>query len=40
MPETFKHKFNTAVFKGETEFNTGLYINGKWVDGGEGKYIE
>lgn len=40
MPETFTHKFDTPVFKGETSFNTGLYINGKWVDGGDGGYIE
>ena len=40
MPQTFKHKFDTRVFKGETEFNTGLYINGKWVDGSSGEVIE
>jgi len=40
MPEVFKHQFDTAVFKGAIEFNTGLYINGKWVDGSEGGYID
>ena len=40
MPETFKYTWDTPVFKGQTEFNTGLYINGKWVDGGDGKHIE
>ncbi|KLO16563.1 NAD-dependent aldehyde dehydrogenase [Schizopora paradoxa] len=29
---TFAYTFDTPVFKGETSFNTGLFINGKWVD--------
>jgi aldehyde dehydrogenase (NAD+) len=40
MPEVFKHTFDTPVYKGTTEFNTGLYINGKWVDGADGGVIE
>jgi aldehyde dehydrogenase (NAD+) len=33
MPDTFTHTFNTAAFKGKTSFDTGLFINGKFVDG-------
>ncbi|KAI0638767.1 aldehyde dehydrogenase [Trametes polyzona] len=33
MPETFVHKFDTPVFKGEVSVPLGLYINGKFVDG-------
>ncbi|OBZ79629.1 Aldehyde dehydrogenase [Grifola frondosa] len=33
MPATFVHKFDTAVFKGEVSVPTGLFINGKFVDG-------
>ena len=40
MPETFVHKFDTPVFKGEVSVPLGLYIDGKWVDGSEGKTIE
>ena len=40
MPETFVHKFDTPVFKGEVSVPLGLYIDGKWVDGAEGKTIE
>ena len=40
MPEIFSHEWDTEVFKGKTSFNTGLYINGKYVDGQKGKTIE
>ncbi|KAI0791842.1 aldehyde dehydrogenase [Abortiporus biennis] len=33
MPETFTYKFDTPVYKGETSFSTGLFINGQFVDG-------
>ncbi|PCH33014.1 aldehyde dehydrogenase [Wolfiporia cocos MD-104 SS10] len=33
MPSTFTHQFNTPVFKGDVEFSTGLYIDGKYHDG-------
>ncbi|KAH9920551.1 aldehyde dehydrogenase [Epithele typhae] len=33
MPETFKHTFDTPVFKGDVAVPLGLYIDGKWVDG-------
>ncbi|KAI0668746.1 aldehyde dehydrogenase [Trametes maxima] len=40
MPETFVHKFDTPVFKGEVNVPLGLYINGKFVDGSNGTTIE
>ncbi|EJD04639.1 NAD-dependent aldehyde dehydrogenase [Fomitiporia mediterranea MF3/22] len=36
MPQTFTYEFNTPVFKGKTSFSTGLYIDGKSVDGVDG----
>ncbi|KAM6495245.1 aldehyde dehydrogenase [Amanita muscaria] len=32
MPSTYSHKFDTPLFKGDVTINTGLYINGQWVD--------
>ena len=32
MPQTFTHKFDTPVYKGTISVNTGLYINGQFVD--------
>nr|ALG75775.1 aldehyde dehydrogenase 5 [Tricholoma vaccinum] len=32
MPATFTHTFDTPSFKGTTTINTGLFINGQWVD--------
>ncbi|KAI0716189.1 aldehyde dehydrogenase [Cerioporus squamosus] len=40
MPETFVHKFDTPVFKGEVSVPLGLYIDGKWVDGADGTTID
>ncbi|KAF7792809.1 hypothetical protein EIP86_003908 [Pleurotus ostreatoroseus] len=40
MPETFTYEFDTTVFKGKTSFSTGLFINGKFVDGSEGGLID
>ena len=40
MPETFVHKFDTPVFKGTVEIPTGIFINGKFVDGSDGGLIE
>ena len=40
MPETFKHNFDAPVFKGLVEVPLGLYIDGKFVDGSGGTYIE
>jgi len=32
MPGTFTHEFNSPVYKGTSTINTGLFINGQWVD--------
>ncbi|PPR03693.1 hypothetical protein CVT24_007414 [Panaeolus cyanescens] len=32
MPGTYTHNFDTPSFKGQVTINTGLFINGKWVD--------
>ncbi|EIN03470.1 aldehyde dehydrogenase [Punctularia strigosozonata HHB-11173 SS5] len=40
MPKIHTQEFDTAVFKGKAEFNTGLFIDGKWVDGSDGKTID
>ena len=40
MPETFSQEWDTPVYKGKTSFNTGLFINGQYVDGVKGKTIE
>ena len=40
MPSIFTHKFDTQTYKGETEFNTGLFIDGQFVDGSNNTYIE
>ncbi|KAF8680821.1 hypothetical protein AX14_004454 [Amanita brunnescens Koide BX004] len=40
MPLVFTHEFDTAVYKGKTQFSTGLYINGHWVDGSDKTYID
>ncbi|TCD60300.1 aldehyde dehydrogenase (NAD(P)(+)) ald5 [Steccherinum ochraceum] len=40
MPDTFTHTFDTPLFKGKTSFSTGLYIDGKWVDGVKGTTID
>ncbi|KAF5391120.1 hypothetical protein D9757_003049 [Collybiopsis confluens] len=37
---TFTYEFDTPSFKGKTSFNTGLYINGKWVEGSDQTYID
>ena len=40
MPGTYTHKFDTAVYKGEVTINTGLFINGQFVDPVDGETIE
>jgi hypothetical protein len=40
MTKTFVHNFDTPVFKGKVEVPLGLFIDGKFVDGSEGKTIE
>jgi len=40
MPFTFTHEFNTPAFKGKVSFNTGLFINGQFLDGSDNTTIE
>jgi len=40
MPEIFSYEWDTDVYKGKTSFNTGLFINGQYVDGCKGTTIE
>jgi aldehyde dehydrogenase (NAD+) len=40
MPSTFTYEFNNASFKGKSSFNTGLFINGKFVDGSDNTTID
>lgn len=39
MP-AFTHQFDTALFKGTTTVNTGLFIDGKFVDSVDGATFE
>jgi len=40
MPSVFTYEFDTSTYKGKTQFNTGLFINGQFVDGSDNTYIE
>ncbi|KAJ3761628.1 aldehyde dehydrogenase [Lentinula raphanica] len=40
MSQIFTHEFNTPVYKGKTSFHTGLYINGKFVEGSDKTTID
>jgi aldehyde dehydrogenase (NAD+) len=40
MPPTFTYEFDNASFKGKSSFETGLYIDGKFVDGSDKTLIE
>jgi aldehyde dehydrogenase (NAD+) len=40
MPFTFTHEFNTPAFKGKVSFNTGLFINGQFLDGSDNTTID
>jgi len=40
MPSTFSYQFDTPAYKGKTSFNTGVFINGKFVDGSGKTTIE
>ncbi|PFH44910.1 hypothetical protein AMATHDRAFT_51858 [Amanita thiersii Skay4041] len=40
MPSVFTYEFNTPAFKGKTSFNTGLYVNGQFVDGSDKTTID
>ena len=40
MSNAFTHTFATDAFKGKVSVNTGLFINGKFVDASDGETIE
>jgi len=40
MPSIFTHEFDTPVYKGKVSINTGLFINGQFVDGSDKTTIE
>lgn len=40
MPGVFTHQFDNESFKGKVAINTGLFIDGQWVDGSEGGTID
>jgi aldehyde dehydrogenase (NAD+) len=40
MPSTFSYQFDTPVYKGSSSFNTGLFVDGKFIDGADGTTIE
>ncbi|KAI6122417.1 aldehyde dehydrogenase [Pisolithus thermaeus] len=40
MPTVFAHEFDTPVYKGKVSFNTGLFINGQFVDGSDRTTID
>ena len=40
MPGTFTHVFDTTLFKGTITVNTGLFIDGQWVDSANKETIE
>ncbi|KAJ8593641.1 aldehyde dehydrogenase [Rhizopogon salebrosus TDB-379] len=40
MPSTFTHQFDAPTFKGKVSFNTGIFINGQFVDGSNNTTID
>ncbi|KAF7419496.1 aldehyde dehydrogenase (NAD(P)(+)) ald5 [Pleurotus ostreatus] len=40
MPGVFSYEFNSNVWKGKTEFNTGLFLGGEFVDGSDKETID
>jgi len=40
MPSVFTYDFNTPTHKGKAAVQTGLYINGQWVDGSNNTTID
>ena len=40
MPQIFTRTLQTKSFNGTISVNTGLFINGKWVDAVDGGTIE
>ncbi len=40
MPATFTRQFDTPAYKGKVTVNTGLFINGQYVDSVDKETIE
>ncbi|KAH6904624.1 aldehyde dehydrogenase [Coprinopsis sp. MPI-PUGE-AT-0042] len=40
MPSSFSYQWDTPAYKGKTDFNTGLFIGGKFVDGSNNSTID
>ncbi|KAF8625142.1 hypothetical protein AX17_006920 [Amanita inopinata Kibby_2008] len=40
MPSVFTYDFNSPAHTGKTSFNTGLFINGQFVDGSDNTFID
>ena len=40
MPKEFTYNFDTELYKGSITLNTGLFIDGEFVEPVEGEYIE
>ncbi|KAF9649990.1 NAD-dependent aldehyde dehydrogenase [Thelephora ganbajun] len=40
MPAVFSPQFNNDFFKGQVTINTGLFINGQWVGGSSGTFVD
>lgn len=40
MPQTFTHRFNSPLYTGTVSVNTGLFIDGKFVDSVDKNTIE
>lgn len=40
MPGSWTHNFATGLYKGSVTVNTGLFINGQFVDPVDGETIE
>lgn len=40
MSAAFTPKFENDYFKGQVTINTGLFIDGEWVEGSSGTFIE
>jgi len=40
MPAVYSPQFSNDYFKGQVDINTGIFIDGKWVEGSSGTFIE
>ena len=40
MPAVYSPQFSNDYFNGKVDINTGIFINGEWVEGSSGTFIE